>query len=247
MGGATRYAILRGEGRREEANRVSPTPGALAAVLGIVFTGAGLLFSWQIAGRWGPQDRCRSLQAFICGPCSPFPCCFWAITFGLLCPQRRAAQPGHGGHAGGLPEQRGAGLSFSSSPWAWGMFRRGFGYLRGALYRYLNFRYPFSQKEKQVPACPVRAQRKISQGDSLLGVSSFITEVSSGVVMLIFNQIILPLAGNVGGSGLRDHRQPGADRGVYFYRCGTGIQPIVSVNFGSGQMGNVKRYSITAW
>ena len=81
MGGATRYSILRGEGREDEANQVFTHAAGMAALLGILFTAAGLLFSWE--NRRGPGSlrtgagACQHLPED-----SPhlLPCCFYLTT-----------------------------------------------------------------------------------------------------------------------------------------------------------------------
>ena len=63
MGGATRYSILRGEGREDEANQVFTHAAGMAALLGILFTAAGLLFSWEIAGALGASGQVQELAS----------------------------------------------------------------------------------------------------------------------------------------------------------------------------------------
>lgn len=83
---------------------------------------------------------------------------------------------------------------------------------------------------------------------SLLGMPSLITEFSSGIVIIIFNGIILGLAGNLGVAAYGIIANIALVVIAIFTGISQGMQPIISKNHGSGNNDNVKkvlRYGIT--
>ena len=82
-----------------------------------------------------------------------------------------------------------------------------------------------------------------------LGVSSFITEVSSGIVILVFNFIILELMGNVGVAAYGIVANIALVVTAIFTGISQGIQPLVSKSKGEGNYSvsqKIYRYGITA-
>lgn len=241
MGGATRYAILRGEGRREEANRVFTHAGALAAVLGIVFTGAGLLFSWQIAGALGASGQVQELASVYLRTLLTFSLLFLGNNL-LVCFVRNDGQPNLAMAAMLVGCLSNVVLDYLFIfPLGMGMFGAALATCVAPCIGILISATHFLRRKNKFRLVRCAPSGKLARGILSLGVSSFITEVSSGVVMLIFNQIILSLAGNVGVAAYGIIANLALIVVSIFTGVAQGIQPIVSVNFGSGQMGNVKK------
>jgi len=76
---------------------------------------------------------------------------------------------------------------------------------------------------------------------SSLGVSALITELSSGVVMIVFNMIILRYAGNLGVAAYGIIANIALVILSIFTGISQGVQPIVSTNYGSQQYDNVQK------
>ncbi|MEG1608760.1 MAG: MATE family efflux transporter, partial [Clostridia bacterium] len=72
------------------------------------------------------------------------------------------------------------------------------------------------------------------------GLPAFVTEISNGTVILLFNIIIYKLAGNVGISAYSVVANLSLVAIFCFNGVGQGIQPLVSYNYGAGQRRNVK-------
>lgn len=72
------------------------------------------------------------------------------------------------------------------------------------------------------------------------GVPSFVTEVTSGVVMLVFNFIILGLEGNIGVAAFAVITVISLVVVAIYTGLSQGIQPIISLNHGAGNPSNVK-------
>ncbi|HZK34341.1 MAG TPA: MATE family efflux transporter [Bacillota bacterium] len=76
---------------------------------------------------------------------------------------------------------------------------------------------------------------------SLLGLPSLIAELSSGIVMIIFNSLLLGLVGNLGVAAYGIIANIAIVILSIFTGIAQGIQPIVSKNYGDGNFGNTGR------
>ena len=79
-----------------------------------------------------------------------------------------------------------------------------------------------------------------------LGLSSFIIEISSGIVIIIFNIIILNISGNIGVAAYGIIANLSLVAMSIFNGIGQGIQPIISNNFGLSNKEAIKRTLIYA-
>lgn len=79
------------------------------------------------------------------------------------------------------------------------------------------------------------------------GVPSFVTEAASGIVMLVFNFIILGLEGNIGVAAFSVITVISLVITAIYTGLSQGIQPVISLNHGAGHSSNVKsvlRYAL---
>lgn len=76
---------------------------------------------------------------------------------------------------------------------------------------------------------------------SALGIASLITEVSSGIVIIIFNTVILKLKGNLGVAAYGIIANLALVATSIFTGVAQGIQPIISESYGSGKSENISR------
>ncbi len=75
---------------------------------------------------------------------------------------------------------------------------------------------------------------------STLGISSLITEFSSGIVMIVFNSSILNIAGNIGVAAYGVIANIALVVIAVFNGISQGVQPIISTSYGSGSKRNAK-------
>ena len=73
-----------------------------------------------------------------------------------------------------------------------------------------------------------------------IGVSSLVTELTSGIVLLLFNFIILHLAGNTGVAAFSVITVISLVVVAVYTGLSQGIQPLLSLNHGTGNRQNVK-------
>ena len=74
-----------------------------------------------------------------------------------------------------------------------------------------------------------------------VGISSFITEFSSGIVMLVFNFLILSLAGNTGVAAYGIVANINLIAVAIFTGISAGMQPLISRFYGAAERGALKR------
>lgn len=93
-----------------------------------------------------------------------------------------------------------------------------------------------------------KINRTLLAGIFSTGIPSLITEMSSGIVMIVFNGIILSLQGNIGVAAYGIIANLSLVVIAVYTGIAQGIQPIISSNFGSGNLKNVHsilKYALT--
>ncbi|NLK21221.1 MAG: MATE family efflux transporter [Epulopiscium sp.] len=73
-----------------------------------------------------------------------------------------------------------------------------------------------------------------------LGVSSFVSEVASGIILIVFNLLILGIAGNIGVAAYGIVANLALVATAIFTGIAQGTQPLLSKNFGRGNYDNIK-------
>ncbi|MEA5083625.1 MAG: MATE family efflux transporter [Lachnospiraceae bacterium] len=94
-----------------------------------------------------------------------------------------------------------------------------------------------------------KLSRKLTRTIFSSGLPSLITEVSSGIVIIVFNIIILRLQGNIGVAAYGVIANLSLVIMAIYTGVAQGIQPIISSNYGSGNRTNVQailRYALTS-
>lgn len=107
----------------------------------------------------------------------------------------------------------------------------------------------FIKKENQFHFCRTKLHFKSIRDICSLGVSSLIVEVSSGIVMIIFNMLILKDSGNLGVAAYGILANIALVLISIFTGISQGIQPVLSKCFGKKEYTNMKkvlRYALTA-
>lgn len=87
----------------------------------------------------------------------------------------------------------------------------------------------------------IKWESKIFWKISTLGISAFITEISSGVVLLVFNIVILNLTGNTGVAAYGIVANIAFVVTAIYTGMAQGIQPIVSFLFGQAKYKQMRR------
>ncbi|WP_097014238.1 MATE family efflux transporter [Anaerocolumna aminovalerica] len=99
----------------------------------------------------------------------------------------------------------------------------------------------FIKKRNSFQLYRLRPQPRTYLDISLIGVSSLVTELSSGIVIIVFNSIILRIKGNLGVAAYGIIANIALVVISIFIGIAQGVQPILSKNYGEQNKQNVKK------
>ena len=100
----------------------------------------------------------------------------------------------------------------------------------------------FVKKKNQFRLIRVRPEVRLVASAAGLGVPSLVTEVSSGLVIAVFNLLILGLAGNVGVAAYGVVANISIVVIAIYNGIAQGVQPLLSREYGRSQEKNVHRF-----
>jgi putative MATE family efflux protein len=247
IGGSTKYSILRGQGKADEANRVFTNTIIIAACFAAVFLVLGLFFSDLLAGLFGAdeaifkktKDYLQVIMLF-----APFLIFKNILTYFM----RNDGAPGL------------AMLAMLSSSFynivfsflfvvvlGWGMLGAALATGIGSLLGSAVIVYFFVKKKNNFVLVRCRVSPAIAFGIAATGLPVFVTEISAGAVIITFNTIILGLNGNVGLAAYGVILNIWVVVVAFYNGIAGGVQPLISRYHGLGIPSNgraVFRYSL---
>lgn len=106
-------------------------------------------------------------------------------------------------------------------------------------HRHCDLLYPFSIKKEYDPPKPVLPSFRRLLYCCQVGVSSFVGEISSGVITVVFNLLILSLAGNTGVAAYGVVANTSLVAVALFNGIAQGSQPLISESYSKGNHKNV--------
>ncbi len=248
MGGATRYSMLKGQGRDEEKNRMFTQTMCLVCIFGILFFITGFTGAEGITRLLGADNSVYSMcytylkVLFLFAPA-------FLLNDVLLCFVRNDGEPRQSMMAM-------LGGSFSNIILDY-IFIFGFNMgIFGAVLATglapvisLLILSPFFVKRKnRFHFVKDKIQFQMIKHVFITGAPSFVSEVSSGVVMMIFNMIILGILGNIGVAAYGIIANLSLVVLAIYTGIAQGIQPVISKYYGMGKRDNVQaifRYAVS--
>ena len=234
MGGGTRYSILKSQGNHQEADRVFTNVLYLAAVLAALFVTAGLLFAGDLVRLFGGTGAvftmCRTYLRVILLFAPAF-----LMNNVLLCFVRNDGAPQLA-----MAAMIGGSLSNVVLDWVF-IFPCGMG-IFGAVFATglapiisMGILSPhFFRKKNQFRPVPCKPQLRRTARILSSGVPSLVTEVSSGIVIIAFNGLIMGLEGNTGVAAYGVIANLSLVVIAIYTGIAQGIQPILSRSYGAG-------------
>ena len=232
MGGATRYSISKGNHDTDSRRFIFSQAFCFMAVLAALFFLGGLFLPDQLSALLGADESVLPHTSIYLRIILLFTPLFMCNNL-LLCFVRNDGSPS-------LSMCAMLTGSFSNIildyififPLQWGMFGAAFATGLAPAISMLVLSVHFLKKRNQfrLYPSPIRLRRLIDI--SALGVSSLITEVSSGVVMIIFNMLILDIGGNLGVAAYGIIANIALVLTSIYTGISQGIQPIISGLFG---------------
>lgn len=233
-GGGTRFSIFRFQGHEREAGQVFTRTVVLALAAGGVFLLAGLLCAPVLAAVLGADGDTMDntvvyLRVILC-----FAPCF-IMNNTLLAFVRNDGNPKLSMAAMLTGSLANIALDYLFMfPFSMGMSGAAFATGLAPVISMGVLALHLSGKKSSLSI--VRRRWSLREAVSILspGVSSFITELSSGIVLMMFNLIILSLAGNTGVAAYGIVANLALVVTAVFTGIAQGMQPLASRSYGAG-------------
>lgn len=235
IGGAARFSMLRGSGEAAEANRVFSATLTLSLLFSVVLLLVGL-FGSDILAKWlGADHELMPLSVSYIKTILLFTPAFLFNNL-LLAFIRNDGNP---------RLVMAAMLTGSAAniildylfifPFQMGMFGAALATGLSPVIGILVMSIHFFKKQNNFHFSSIVLSTNLISKIFALGIPSFITEFSSGIIILLFNLTILRLAGNVGVAAYAVIANIALIAVAMFTGVGQGIQPLVSYGHGAGE------------
>lgn len=235
MGGATLFSIAKIRGDQEQADKEYSHVIGLALLFSMIFMAVGLFASKQLTACLQADGNVFEMTRTYL---------FWLLLFSpafllndiFLCFIRNDGEPK-------LPMFAMLIGSFSNVvldyififPFGWGIFGAVFATGLSPLIS-IGVMLPYFIKKRQgfhLRAVPPQAE--IVKNSLLVGFPSLIAQISAGIVMIVFNLIILRLEGNVGVAAYGVIANISLVVAAIYTGIAQGMQPLVSEAYGAGE------------
>lgn len=241
VGGATKYSIFRAQNQKEEGNRIFMNMIYLAAVFALVFVVLGLGFSAELTHILGSDRQVFAMTDIYIKMILLFSPAFILNNI-INAFVRNDGNPGLSMAA----MLAGSFLNIVMDyififPIGLGMFgavlATGFAPIAGLSILSVHFiRKQNGFRFAKNKVSPERMAASMS-----IGIPSLVTEVSSGIVMIVFNILILGIAGNIGVAAYGVVANIAIVVMSIYNGIAQGMQPVVSDFFGKGEWKETKK------
>lgn len=248
MGGATKYAIQKSQREYEEANRTFTSAVCLAAVFAAFFVLVGIFFPGAIVSLFGAEGSVFAMSKTYLRVILLFAPAFLMNNV-LLCFVRNDGAPQLS-----MAAMIGGSLSNVVLDWVFifpcqmGIFGAVFATGLAPLISMLILSPHFFRRKNAFHFTKCRPEANRLGGILSCGVPSLVTEVSSGVVIIIFNSILMHLEGNVGVAAYGIIANLSLVVMAIYTGIAQGIQPLISRHYGSKHFEDIHatlRYALT--
>lgn len=248
MGGGTKYAISKSQGKMKQASQAFTNAAALTALIAACFFLLGLFASAPIARMLGADDTVFEMSRTYLQVLLLFSPMFMTNNL-LLCFIRNDGAPQLSMAAMITGSLSNVVLDYVFMfPLGMGIFGAVLATGLAPVISILVQSSYLLTKKNQFHLVRCRLSARLSLGIFSSGLPSLITEVSSGIVIIIFNRIILGLDGNTGVAAYGVIANLSLVVIAIYTGISQGIQPILSSNYGKGIRENVQailRYAVT--
>lgn len=240
MGGGTKYAIFKSQGRMKEASHAFTNAAALTALIAACFFLLGLFASAPIARMLGADDNVFGMSRTYLQVLLLFAPMFMTNNL-MLCFIRNDGAPQLSMAAMITGSLSNVVLDYVFMfPFGMGIFGAVLATGLAPVISLLVQSPYLLTKKNQFHLVRCRLSAGLSLGIFSSGLPSLITEVSSGIVIIIFNRIILGLEGNTGVAAYGVIANLSLVVIAIYTGISQGIQPILSSNYGKGIRENVQ-------
>ena len=247
IGGATRFAILKSAGKQKESREIFQHGLKTGLMFSFFFMVAGILFTDQIAVLLGADSETFAMTKTYLGTILLFSP-FFLFNNILLAFVRNDQNP-----KGAMTAMIAGSLSniildyIFMFPLRMGIFGAVFATSLAPVISMLFLVPHFRRRKDLFEGFTSRFSWKMMMDHFTLGASSFVVEVSSGLVLMIFNLVILKLEGNLGVAAYGIVANLALVCLAIFTGLSQGMQPLVSKYYGQKkekQLKEVLKYGL---
>ncbi|MDO4324820.1 MAG: MATE family efflux transporter [bacterium] len=234
MGGATRFSVCKSQRKLDEINRIYTNTIYLAAVLSVVFALIGFAFSKQLALFLGADTSVLEMTNTYLR---------WLLIFApafilndvLLCFVRNDGSPQLSMIAMLIGSFSNIVLDYLFIfPMQMGIFGAIFATGLSPIISIVMMFPHWFRKKNTFHLVKTQIRKDIIKQDVSLGFPSLLAQLSSGIVMITFNAIILKLAGNTGVAAYGVVANISLVIVAVYTGIAQGVQPLISTFYGAG-------------
>jgi len=240
MGGVTKYSIFMGQKHKKEANEVFNNTLRMALMIACVFSVIGILFSKGIAGILGAEGSILSMTNIYLKTILLFSPAFISNEV-LLSFVRNDGNPGLAMAAMLTGSISNIILDYIFIfPFQWGMFGAVIATSMAPLISMVVLSMHKIKGKQQFFLKKIRFSSKMILDVSKLGIPSLITEVAAGIVMIIFNMLILGIEGDIGVAAYGVIANLALVFCAIYTGIAQGVQPLISDGYGKNEIKQIK-------
>ena len=240
IGGATKYSIFKSNKENKNANTIFTNTLCLATVLSIGFVLIGIFLSKSLTTALGADSDVFKMTNTYLQFILIFAPAF-IINDVLICFVRNDNSPKLSMYA-----MLGGSLSniildyIFIFPLQLGIFGAVFATGLAPIISMLILSLHRIKRKNQFHFIKIKPSIKIARNTLSLGFPSLVTEVSSGIVIIVFNMIILNLIGNVGVAAYGIVANLSLVVVAVYTGIAQGIQPLISKSYGGNNIKSIK-------
>ncbi len=239
MGGGTRYSILKSQKNHEAANRVFTNAVYLAVGFAVCFVLAGIFLPGAILTLFGAEGDVFRLAKTYLRVILLFAPAFLMNNL-FLCFVRNDGEPQRSMTAMIVGSLSNVVLDWVFIfPCGMGMFGAAFATGLAPIISMAVLSPHVIRRRNGFHFIKCRMQGRLAAAILSSGVPSLVTEVSSGVVIIVFNAIIMRLEGNVGVAAYGVIANLSLVIIAVYTGIAQGIQPVISRNYGAGNFRDI--------
>lgn len=239
IGSGTRYTILMARNKKEEANQVFSQTIMIGLGIGLVFSIIGLMGARTICG-WLGADAVtfNMMNSYLKTILSLAP--FFILNHIIICFVRNDKGPKLSMMAMVVGSLINIILDYVFIySLGMGMFGAAFATGIAPMISIGILSTHFFKEHNSLRFVKCKVQISTIKDSCSLGLSAFVTELSTGIVLLVFNLVILKLAGNVAVAAYGIIANISLVCLALFTGIAQGIQPLMSRYYGDGDMKKV--------
>lgn len=240
MGAGIRYSIQMGRDNKRGADRVFTHAIVIGTIVGIIITIIGILFSYDIVKVLGADETVMPLAGSYLKTLLSFSCVFILNNI-ITIFVRNDNAPNLAMVAMILGSLSNIVLDYIFIfTFKLGMFGAAIATGTTPILSLLVLSIHFIRKKNNFKLIKCKFNKNDIKSILSLGIPSFITEFSSGVIILIFNFTILRISYNIGVAAYGIIANLALIVVAIFTGIAQGIQPIISKSYGEGKVKDIK-------